>query len=170
MVVAGGDDHGAAGQLAAAGGAQQPAVTTRGGLDARDLDARDDLQLVVLGVLLQVAHHVVAGDPPPEGARHREAGQAGQPPGRVQVQPVVVAPPGRPDLVGLLQYDGPYALGAQRVRRRESPGPPPMTYTGRSSWDGTGRGVEEAVESAMCASVITSSLDRSRSSPESVAN
>ncbi len=80
VVVAGGDDHGAAGQLAAAGGVQQPAVATRGGLDARDLDARDDLQLV-LGVLLQVAHHVVARDPPPEGARHREAGQAGQPPG-----------------------------------------------------------------------------------------
>jgi hypothetical protein len=121
VVVAGGDHDRAAGQPASAGGVQQPAPVG-GGLDAGDLDAGDDLQLVVLGVLLQIADHVVAGRPAAEAARHRQTGERGAAAGGVQPQPVVVPPPGGADAVGLLQDDRAYAPGAQRGGRGESAG------------------------------------------------
>jgi len=60
VVEAGGHHHGPPGQHPAAGRAQLPARAVVGPVDPGDLDARHHLQLVVLGVLLQVAHHVVA--------------------------------------------------------------------------------------------------------------
>ena len=62
-----------AGQLAVRRWRAAASRCRRVALDPGDLDAGDDLQLVVLGVLLQVAHHVVPGHPPPEPARHRQA-------------------------------------------------------------------------------------------------
>ena len=120
VVVARGDDDRGAGQLTAAGGVQQPAGAVGGALDPRHLDAGDDLQAVVLGVLLQVPDHVVTGHPPSEPARHRQTGQRGHPAGGVQAQPVVVAPPGTAHPVGPFQDDGPYPPGAQGVRDGES--------------------------------------------------
>ncbi len=122
MVVAGGDDDRGAGQLPAPRGVQEPARAVGGALDVGDLDAGDDLQAVVLGVLLQVPDHVVPGHPPPEPARHRQPGQGGLPPGGVQAQAVVVAPPGVADVAGALQDDGPYASRAQSVGGGESAG------------------------------------------------
>ncbi|GHG68579.1 hypothetical protein GCM10018980_62170 [Streptomyces capoamus] len=115
VVEAGGDHHRAAGQLPAAGGVQQPAGAVPGALDAVHLHSGDDLQRVVFGVLLQVAHQVVPGHPAAEPAGYAQAGQCGQPSGGVQVQPVVVPPPGGADPVGLLQDHGPDAPGPQRL-------------------------------------------------------
>lgn len=50
------------------------------------------------GIHLEVADHVVAGDPPTEAARDRQARKAGQLPWGVQAQAVVVAAPGVADV------------------------------------------------------------------------
>lgn len=122
VVEAGGHHHGPGRQQPPAGGVQGPAVPVGGALDPGHLDAGDQLQLVVLGVRLQVPDHVGPRDPAPEAARDRQSGQGRQPPGGVQPQPLVVAPPGGSDRVRLLDDHGPHPAGAQRRGDGESAG------------------------------------------------
>jgi hypothetical protein len=115
VVVAGGDDDvrranlPGAGTAAGGGGsfprAQHPAVTVRVAVDPVDVRVEPDLEPVMLGVGLEVADHVVARDPLAVTAGDAEAGQVRQPADRVQVQPVVVAAPGRREGVRAVDDD-----------------------------------------------------------------
>lgn len=123
VVEPGGDDDRAAEQDPAARRGEPPVAGTVGRrVDAGHLDAGHHFQLVVLGVLLQVPHHVVPAHPAPEPARHLQPRQRRPAAGGVQAQPVVVAAPGRADPVRLLQHHRPYAPGAQRGGGGEAPG------------------------------------------------
>jgi hypothetical protein len=107
VVVAGGDhdafrvDHA---RRAVDGGCQAPAAAGAG--QTVDGDAEADAQLVVGGVLLEVAHDVVAGDPGAVLARDGETGQRREDPRRVQVQAVVVTAPAGADRRGAVDDEG----------------------------------------------------------------
>ena len=101
-VVAAGDHHLPHPDLAVVGRDRRPRVA--GALQPAHLRAEPGGDAGVLGVAPQVLGHVVLGDPPPEAARDRQAGQGGLDARRVQVQPLVPPPPGVTDALAAVDH------------------------------------------------------------------
>ena len=95
MVEPGRDDDGSGLQVIAVGGAEQPAAVRR--IEPGHLDAQAHLETVMRGVVLQVADDVAARDPAAVAPGNAVAGQVRGLTSRVQMQPFVMAPPGRAD-------------------------------------------------------------------------
>ena len=116
--VAGRDDDVLRGQVARRG-ADHPAVTVA--VDALDARAQPHVELVAVGVAVEVAHHLVARGERADPAGVARARQLREPAARVQPQPVVARIPRRADRVAPFEHGGRDPSPAE-LRRRGEPG------------------------------------------------
>lgn len=113
------DDHIGGGEHLTIGHRQRPAAAARAVVDPLHRATEPDLEAVVSGIRLEVAHEVIARDPAPHLLGDRQAGQAGEVPRRVQVQPVVVRAPRAADPVRAVEDDGPQTAPSDLGGHRE---------------------------------------------------
>src|SRR5208337_2455786 len=90
--------------------------------DRADGGAEDRLQRKLRRVAFQIVDKLCARRIAPEGGRHLETRQRGDRPRRMQMQPVVMAPPDRAHALSLFENDGLKSAGVQLASRGKAGG------------------------------------------------
>jgi hypothetical protein len=97
-----------------------PSVELPAGVDAIHAQAGADLEVVRLGVVLEVREEVVAPHPAPVLTRDAQAREAREKTRRVQAQPVVPLAPCGAGLGPRLEHERREAVAAEQRRRGEA--------------------------------------------------